>query len=621
MPLAYTWGNQAEWKQDFLLTYVSLQNGVDPLKVSERINGMYQKLGERFPEVKGTRSFFQPITSIHLSSNLKDELEANGNKVLVYATAFIGLIIVVLAWINYVNLETARFVARAREVGVRRIIGSDKSDLAIQFLVEYFCVLLIALTLAVLLVLLILPHFSYFTGIPITGMQWPQPEIWIISLAVLFAGSILAGVYPSIFLLRLNPAAALKGILGGRKRGVWMIRSLIIVQFCSSLILIGFVLVIQGQLEFMRFADKKFEVDHVITIRNPTAYSGDAVVEKHSAYRTLENKLKENVSVKMITSSSAIPGTEIGFTYINLLKRNVNDPFDPTPFKTLFIDYNYIPFYGLQLLAGRNFDPPRPVKEWVNPWDDEQWLTLILNERAIKALGFDSPDEAVDQIVEFENFENHFQKHKIIGVVADYHHEAIKKEVFPMILLPNYGSFQQVYYSIRLQEGTTPQKAIADIQKTWKEIFPEKPFEFVFLDDYYGQQFKSEIYFGRIFKVFASIAIFIACLGILGMTLFQANTRLKEISMRKVLGASGTSLVTLLLRDNFRLVILSAVVAMPLIYLIDAEWLSTYPVRIEISPLFFLIPLGAVLLMVMFTSSFQTIRASNANPIDYLKHE
>src|SRR5258706_9382510 len=138
MPLAYTWGNQAEWKQDFLLTYVSLQNGVDPLKVSERINGMYQKLGERFPEVKGTRSFFQPITSIHLSSNLKDELEANGNKVLVYATAFIGLIIVVLAWINYVNLETARFVARAREVGLRRIIGSDKSDLAVQFLVEYF---------------------------------------------------------------------------------------------------------------------------------------------------------------------------------------------------------------------------------------------------------------------------------------------------------------------------------------------------------------------------------------------------------------------------------------------------------------------------------------------------
>jgi putative ABC transport system permease protein len=620
-PLVYTWGNQDEWKQDFLLTYISLQKGVDPLKVSERVNLMCQKLSEKFPEIRGTQSFLQPITSIHLSSNLKDELEANGSRLQVYVAGFIGLIILVIAWINYINLETARFVTRAREVGVRRIIGSSKTDLAFQFLVEYFCVLLLSFVLAILFVTLILPRFSYLTGIPITTIQWPQPTIWIISLAVLTAGSFLVGIYPAVFLMRLNPAASLKGNFGSYNRGGMIRRSLIIVQFCSSLILIGFVLVIHNQLDFMRFANKKFDVENVIAIRNPTAYSNEEVIEKHNAYKSLENKLRGNASVKMVTSSSAIPGTEIGFTYINLLKRNVSDPFDPTHFKTVFIDYNYIPFYGLKLLAGRNFDPPRPAKEWINPWEDEHWLTLILNESAIKALGFNSPEEAVDQIVEFENFENHFQKHKIIGVVADYHHEAIKKEVFPMILSPNYGGFQQVYYSIRLQEGTTPQNAIASVEKNWKETFPEKPFEFFFLDDYYDRQFKSELHFGRIFMVFAGIAIFIACLGILGMTLFEANARLKEISIRKVLGASGASLVALLSRDNLRLVILSSVVAMPLIYFSASEWLSRYPVKIEISGLFFLIPMGALLLMVMLTSSFQTIKAANTNPVDHLKNE
>jgi putative ABC transport system permease protein len=621
VPLEYIWANQDEWKQDFLLTYFSFEKGGDPVLTNNRLNRLYRKLEKKNPEVKGAKPFLQPITSIHLSSHLRDELESNESKLLVYVASFIGVIILVIAWINYINLETARFVMRAREVGVRRIIGSGKSDLALQFLVEYFCVLIVAIHLAVLLVIFILPHFSYLTGIPIAKIQWPQPEIWLASLVVLLTGSFLVGIYPAIFLLRLNPVATLKGNFGGANRGSAVRKSLIIVQFCSSLILIAFVLVIHGQLDFMRFANKKFDMEQVITIRNPTAYSNEEVIEKHSAYRALENRLMQNASVKMVASSSAIPGTEIGFTYINLLKRDVNDPYDPTPYKTLFIDYNYIPFYGLKLLAGRNFGPPRQVKDWVNPWEDENWFTLILNEKAIQALGFNSPEEAVGQTVQFENFADHFQKHKIIGVVADYHHEAVKKEIFPMILSPNYGSFQQVYYSVRLHPGSNPQEAIVDIGKSWKEAFPEKPFEYFFLDDYYDQQFKSELHFGRIFGLFAGIAIFIACLGILGITLFEANARLKEISIRKVLGASGASLVALLSRDNIRLIILSALIAMPLIWLISNNWLSTYPVRIEISPLFFLIPLGVILFMVMLTSSFQTIRAANTNPVDHLRHE
>ena len=610
-----------EWSQAFLHTYVSLEEGHRPEAVSSRLNQFYQKMAVKYPEMKETKSFLQPLASIHLSSQMQDELEVNGSKNLVYIASAIALIILIIAWINYINLETARFATRAREVSVRRIIGSAKSDLALQFLIEYFCVLVLAVALATLLMTFIVPRFSYLTGIPIDSIQWSQPSIWLIAFAVLVVGSVLVGIYPAIFLLRLNPVTTLKGKFGNTSGGRTIRKTLIIVQFSASLILIACVLVMRSQLDFMQAVNKKFDVDNVVTLRNPTAYSSEEVIEKHTAYRTLENKLMENASIQMVSSSSAIPGTEIGFTYVNLLKRNVNDPYDPTRFKTLFVDYNYIPFYGLKLLAGRNFDPPRPVQNWIDPWDDENWLTLILNESAIRALGFNSPEEAVDKIVEFENFADHFQKHRIIGVVEDYHHEAVKKEIFPMIFSPNYGSFQQVYYSIRINPTSSPEQAVDDIRKSWTAAFPDKPFEYSFLDDYYDQQFKSELYTKRIFSVFAGIAVLIGCLGIFGMTLFEASARQKEISIRKVLGASAASLIGLLARDNVRLILLSTVMSVPLIYFIAQKWLSNYPMRIDVSPMFFVIPLAILLLLVAFVSSVQTIKAANTNPIDHLKNE
>jgi putative ABC transport system permease protein len=610
-----------EWNQAFLHTYILLKESNSPEAVSDRLNQFYIKMAVNNPEMKETKSFLQPLTTIHLSSQMQDELEVNGSKNLVYIASAIALIILIIAWINYINLETARFASRAREVSVRRIVGSGKSDLALQFVIEYLCVLVLAIALATSLLTFIIPRFSYLTGIPIDSIQWPQPLIWLISFAVLVVGSILVGTYPAIFLLRLNPVTALKGKFGNANSGRTIRKTLIIFQFSASLILLACVLVMRSQLDFMQTIDKKIVVDNVVTLRNPTAYSSEEVIEKHTAYQTLENLLMENASVQMVSSSSAIPGTEIGFTYVNLLKRNVNDPFDPTRFKTLFIDYNYIPFYGLHLLAGRNFEAPRSVKNWIDPWEDESWLTLILNESAIHALGFNSPEEAVDKIVEFENFEDHFQKHRIIGVVEDYHHEAAKKEIFPMIFSPNYGSFQQVYYSIRLNPTSSPEQAIDDIRKSWTAAFPDKPFEYSFLDDYYDQQFKSERYTKRIFSVFAGIAVFIGCLGILGMTLFEASSRQKEISIRKVLGASAASLIGLLSRDNVRLILLSTVIATPIIYLIAQKWLSSYPMRIDFSPMFFVIPLVILLLLVAIVSSFQTIKAASTNPVDHLKNE
>jgi putative ABC transport system permease protein len=612
--------NGSEWQSDFLHTYVFLNSDADPNDLIAKLNHAFRTIEKDNRDVKGTVPFLQPLTSIHLSSHLKGELEVNGSKSFVFGASAIGIIILIIAWINYANLETARFVKRAREIGVRRIIGSAKIDLALQFLVEYVLILAMASIFASLVLVAIRPYFSSFTGVPLEALNWSQPGIWIGALLVLSGGSFLVGIYPAVFLIRFHPIIALKGNVGGGHRSSSVRRSLVVAQFTISFALIAFVLVIRDQIQFMQSADKRFDANQVIAIRNPTAYSTEEVFDKHNYYQRFVRELNQSAPVSLVTSSSAIPGTEIGFSYVNLLKRNVSDPYDPTIYKTLFIDYNYIPFYEVKLLAGKNFDPVITAN-WKTPWEDHNWHTIILNERAIHALGFKSPEDAVDQLVEFHNFGDTFEKHRIIGIVADYHHEAVKKEIFPMILSPNYGSFQQVYYSVRLNNGADLQKALVQVEKAWKQTFPEKPFDYFILNDYYNQQFKAEIHFGRIFTAFSLIAIFIACLGVLGMTMLEANTRLKEISIRKVLGASVANLVHLLSREHIRVISISSFIAGPVIHFLASEWLATYPVRISLAPFFFFVPFIVILAMVTLTSCYQTVKAANTNPVNHLKNE
>jgi putative ABC transport system permease protein len=327
----------------------------------------------------------------------------------------------------------------------------------------------------------------------------------------------------------------------------------------------------------------------------------------------LKNKLVENHFVKNATSSSAIPGQEINEDFVNRLKRNLHDPFDPTRYKVLFVDYDFIPFYGLKLKAGRNYS--------LENGDEENWNKVILNERAIYALGFTSLQEAINQEVNFHLWGGQFEKYKIVGIVEDYHQEAVKKAIYPTILSLNHDRFQQVFYSVKLNAGSNPREALDFIERSWKEVFPGKPFEYYFQDDYYDQQFKSELHVGRIFGLFAGVAVFIACLGILGVTLFEANSRLKELSIRKVLGATLSSLVVLLSSAYFKLVVLASLISAPLIYLSASEWLMNYPARIDMSPWFFLLPLFALVLLVILSSGFQTVKAARGNPVDHLKYE
>jgi putative ABC transport system permease protein len=607
------------WGEGRLSTYVTFSKDVQPHLIETKLNALMRKLEAENPLIKETEVFIQPMKDIHLSSKCGDDLEANGNKSLLYVLGGIGLTILIVAWINYINLETSRFVLRMKEFGIRRIIGSKKSSLIIQFLFEYTLLTSGALILSALIMIYALPYYSRLINIPIHDMMGSDLTTWGIALGVFIMGSMLVGIYPAVFLLKFNPVLAMKGKIVANTSGNKVRQVLVVAQFTASIVLIACVLTVDKQLAFMKLLNKGMELETVVAIRNPTAYSNQELTAKHGEFEVLKNSLLQYPTIRAVAGSSAIPGTEIGFSYVNLIKRNLGDPYDATVYKTMFVSSDFISTYGIELLQGQTFSTPTNFKR-DSPWETENWASVILNESAIYHLGFKSPAEAVNQEVYFQPFGD-FLKCKIVGVIKDYHHEAVKKKVFPTILFHNYATYQQVFYSIGLNTGSNPSEALKQIETVWKASFPDRPFEYFFLDEYYDRQFKSEIQFQSVFVLFASIAIFIACLGVLGMTLFEMNTRLREISIRKVLGASLSGLVFLLSRTNMKLILVSFALATPLIYYFTVEWLANYPARAGFTLWVFFIPLFIVAIMVVLVSGLQTLKAAGSNPVDHLKTE
>jgi putative ABC transport system permease protein len=607
------------WGEGRLMTYVTFSDKIQPDVIEQKLNRLLHQLEKENKLIKDTEVYLQPITDIHLSSHCKDELEANGNKELLYLLGCIGFIILVIAWINYINLETSRFISRTKEFSVRRVIGSGKLNLAVQYLTEYCCLTLGAFTLSVVVIIAFAPYYTDLTGVQLEYISANQSFVWTGAAVLFLIGSVSAGIYPAIFLLKFDPVAALKGNMSKYRSGSKVRQTLVVFQFTVSIILVAFVMTVQQQLDFMKLINKGIELETVVAIRNPTAYSNQELTTKYGEFETFQNKLMQYPAVQSLASSSAIPGSEIGFNYVNLIKRNIGDPYDPAVYKTLFVSADFINTYNIDLIAGNSFEVPSKFNGTA-PWETANWSSVILNERATRQLGFTSASEALNQEIYFEAFDEPL-KCRIIGVISDYHHEATKKEVYPTILFHNYATFQQVYFSVRLKEGSRHQQSLSQIESTWRELFPDRPFDYFFLDEYYDRQFRSEVYFQKIFTLFAGIAIIVACLGIVGITLFEMNSRLKEISIRKVLGASVLGVTILLSKTNVRLIAIASILATPLIYILAKEWLSSYPERIQLTAWLALLPVTVIMIIVLIVSGFQTIKTANANPVDHLGGE
>jgi putative ABC transport system permease protein len=600
------------WDNPSFHTYVRVPRNMDINLMNSRLNKVLAALAKDHPNLAGAQVMFQPISEIHLTSGIGDELNPTTAISLPLILSAIALCILFIAWINYINLETARFITQAKEVGIRRVIGSTKGELALQHIVRYFALNVIAFGMAAIGIFLIIPYFSSLTGIPVDSLTFSRPGIWLSALALYLLGSILVGVFPALLLLRLSPASIIKGNILPRTNSNRLKGSLVVIQYSASISLIVFVLVAGDQIDFMKSSNKKLDIEHVIAIENPLAYS-DAFEGNWSQLPKLTAALSEHPAIKEICMSSNVPGRPINFTIVNDIKRNELDPYNPARFKLLFIDHNYMDLYGVTLKAGRSYRDS-PYKNY-----DENSAVIVLNESAIHVLGFKSAEEALNQHIWLNLWGS--KDRTIIGVVEDHYHQSVKELIPPTIYYPNDGAHQQVYYSIRLNEGADFAETIAFVENAYKKVFPTNPFDYFFIDQLYEKQFQSDLHFARIFGLFSGVALFLACLGIVGITLFEANSRLKEISIRKVLGASVAGIVGILSKKQVRVIIISLLVATPLAFYASSQWLSAYPVRITLTITPFVIGGISITALTFAASIIQTLRAASTNPVDHLKNE
>jgi len=538
----------------------------------------------------------QKLTDIHLRSHLDDEAETNGDITRVYIFSVIALFILLIACINYMNLSTARSALRAKEIGIRKVIGAQRKEIIRQFLSESVLVTWIALILAVILTSALLPYVDKLSNLELKLSELYSWDIVLMLVALPFVVGIVSGIYPALFMSSFKPIKVLKGIFKAGSGGVSFRKVLVVTQFAISIILIVATTVVFQQLRFIQQKSLGFNKDHIVTM----AYN-DSLVKPYQSFRS---DLLKIPGVKDMGLSSRIPsGRLLDEQGASVMQNGVLQQVK-VDLKCLSTDYGFFPTYGMQMAAGRNFSRDFGTDT----------SNYIINETAVKKLGWGSSQNAIGKDMVYAG-----NKGKIIGVVSDFHFESLHQPIIPMIFyLSKSGRYHKL--SIKIG-GNNIQTSIAAVGDTWHRYLPNVPFDYGFLDQKFQQLYSSEQEQGSLFTIFSCIAIFIACLGLFGLSAFTITQRVKEIGVRKVLGASVSQIVTELSKDFMKLVIIAAIIAFPIAWYMMNKWLLDFASRIDIAWWVFVLA-GVIAFIIAFvTISFQSIKAANANPVKSLRSE
>ncbi len=591
---------ETSWGWYDFYTYLKLKPGTDLKSLEAKFpafcnNHMNNTEYAKTNNVK-TELHALPLTDIHLYSNYNQEAEVNGDGQTVSFLFLIGILIIIIAWINYINLATARSVERAREVGVRKVLGAMRTDLMRQFLTESLMLNFIALCLAMSLAYLLTPSFNRFVGRE-ASLGFTMPAVyWIGFLTMFFAGSFLAGIYPAFVLSGYQPVKVLKGFFKNSSSGVLLRKALITVQFITSVILVAGTIIVYQQISYMRSQKLGTNISQTLVVEGAASMQDSVYTNLFQPFR--QAVLNQN-NVKSITASTDVMGREIYWT--SSVQRLIPNSKRITLYH-LGIDYDFIPSYNIEMKAGRNFSKDFPSDS----------KAVLLNEEAVKLLGFENAESAINQKL------NHGDTLTVAGVVADFHQEGLQKKVQPMIVLLRPGT--RNFYSIKLDKGDV-HKTVASVEGLWAKYFPADPFNYFFLDDSFNRQYKSDELFGSIFTVFALLAILIASFGLAGLSSYNVLQRRKEIGIRKVMGASVNQLLLLLSKDFLKLVTIAFLVAIPITWFIMHQWLEDFAYRINISWWVFAISGSIAIIIAFATISFQAIKAALANPVKSLRTE
>ncbi|HMH23974.1 MAG TPA: ABC transporter permease [Puia sp.] len=538
-----------------------------------------------------------PLTDIHLYSNFNQEAEVNGNGKAVGFLFLISFLIIAIAWINYTNLATARSLERAREVGVRKVLGAIRADLVLQFLTESFLLNFLAFVIALASAWLLAPSFNRLIGSEATSFSLPA-NYALAFTGIFLAGSLLSGLYPAFVLSGYHPISVLKGLFKNSFRGQILRKSLITGQFAVSVILIAGTILVYQQVQYMRRQQLGANINQTLVIEGAGSLQ-DSVYK--AVFQPFKTGLLQQTGIASVTASTNVMGQEIYWT--SGIARLGEGAKSAVTLYHLGVDYDFLPAYELKLAAGRNFSAAYGTDK----------KAVLLNEKAADLLGFKDPAGALNALLKRGRDTLH-----VVGVVANYHHQGLQKAIDPMLILPVPNV--RNYYSVKLH-AADPQLTIAAIKKDWDRYFPDDPFHYYFLDESFNEQYKADTRFGQVFGLFAFLAILIACFGLLGLSAYNVLQRTKEIGIRKVLGASAQHLVFQLSKEFLYLVLISLVIAIPLTWWVMNNWLQDFAYRISIHWWVFAIA-GVLAIFIAFaTVGFQALRAALANPVKSLRTE
>lgn len=607
------WDIDNMWAIGEFQTFSKLHQGADYKQVESKLNELAQPLRPLEEQLKLKLSLHMyPFKDFHFfrhrNSSTSEGIQFSGDKKLLFYLANLAVLILVISLANYINLTTARAMKRAKEVGLRKVNGASRKDLIVQFLVEFSSLNFIAFLLAFTMAQFLFPEFAHTIGSRATWIFWTTPGFWLITLLIFVFCTAASGIYPAFVLSNYKPSKVLKGSFTKDQSGMAVRKGLVVVQFSLSVIMIMSIYVITRQLFFMQAKDLGIAVDQVMVIRTNDL---DVTLKRDAAFQQFRTKIENLDNVINISSSAVFPGADFPRDMVFHLGSEAEKK--SKPLLTNSIGEAYFKTMGQTLLHGRDFGPPT-----------EDLNHVVVNETAVRELGFASPEASLgEQLI----FPETGAKYEIIGIIKDFNlnlKQPQRGEVFyNHYFHRNFNEATESpaeFFLVKLSTNDL-KHTMTNIEKAWRQLFAETPFDYFFLDTYFDTFYKEEKQFAGVFAFFSVIGILITCMGLFGLSLFDTNSRTKEIAIRKSLGASVRSIMWLFSKDYMKLVLVAGIIAMPVGIYILREWLSNYPQRIILTADAVLLPLILMCCIAIFTVWYHTYKTACSDPVKSLRAE
>lgn len=599
-----------KWTWHQFYTYVKLKPGTDIQQLQDKFQAHIKK--EVFPTLTQVGStflpFFQPLKNIHLqSSDFIYDNAVRGNKTYVSALSVIALFVLIIACFNFINLATARSFRRAKEIGVRKVVGADRKQLIFQFIGETILLSVFSMLLATIATMFIIPWLNHFTDKSIQFNPFTNPMLALMIIAGGITIGVLAGIYPALILSGFQPIKVLKNMkLAGSGGTLWLRHALVVVQFALSVLLIVSTIIVYKQTKYLNNKDVGFNKEQVIYFQ-----IRDSLESNPKTLETFKSELRSSPNIVSVTSGYGLPGDQYAGDGIKLPTREGVKEYS----SNVFIgDYDYVKTLGLRLIAGRDFSREMST-------DEKE--AFIINETAVKEWGFGSPGKAIGQPIYWNEWvpadtSHPLKKGKVIGVVQDFHYKDLHEKVTASVI----QLYPAVVYKVAVKARTADMRSTIDfINKKWSRFVPAYPLDYKFMDETYGQMYKSEQKLSELLWIFTIMAIFIGCMGLFALAAFSAEQRTKEIGIRKVLGATVFNIMGLLSKNFLLLVLIASIIAVPVAWWAMNSWLKDFPYRVDLSLWIFGVAIVAALLIAFITVSFQSIKAAATSPVKSLRTE